>query len=420
MLRQLTIKRFKSIYEARIEFGRINLFIGVNGTGKSNVLEAIGLLAAALSRGLDGVDLDNRGVRFSIPNLFKSSFRNTRLSPTFRLEARFENGQYNCSIRAGSARSSLEFHSEELIDRGRKVFGRGPNGNTINRSIVDVPAQDLKSIPANRGYWDILSPFANVSPELRSELEEIGNFAIYAPQTSIMRGLANDPRVSEPLGLTGANLAAAFNEALSFRSTLNAEDKEKFTDILSLIWAPGWANRIRVGGFRPDIVPAQVASSGSVMYILDRYMKTNRNTLSTFDASEGTLYLVFVATLLLHPGTPNTFALDNVDGTLNAKLVRKLTDKLVQICTDQIKSEELRAYQGFVTSHHPASLDSFDLFEDSQRIFVARRREKGVVGATYFDRLQPAEAVTKEEWIRQREGRNLSELLLEGLIPGGL
>jgi len=420
VLKQLTIKRFKSIYESRIEFGRANLFIGVNGTGKSNVLEALGLLASALSRGLEGSALDNRGVRFSQPQFFKSSFRNTVLSPTFRLEAKFETGQYNCSIRAGSTRSSLEFHSEELFDGKVKVFGRGPNGINLNRAILDVPMGDLRSLPTNRGFWDILSPFANISPALRSELEEFSEYAIYAPQTAIMRGLANDPRVSDPLGLTGGNLASAFDEALTSRRSMTDDDRVFFDKILSIVWAPGWANSIRTGAPRPDIIPPQVSTSGRALYIIDRYMKVNRNTLSTFDASEGTLYLIFIAALLLHPGTPNTFALDNIDGTLNAKLVRQLTDKLVEICTNRDQSERLRAYQSFVTSHHPASLDSFDLFDADQRIFVARRRETGVIGSTFFDRLQPPEGISKSDWVKQQEGRNLSELLLEGLIPGGL
>lgn len=421
MLKRLTIKRFKSIYEARLNFGKANLFIGVNGTGKSNVLEALGLLASALSRGLEGDALEGRGVRFSLPQLFKSSFKNTDLTPTFRLEAEFEFGRYNCSIRAGATRSSLEFHSEELFDGIHKVFGRGPNGSSFNKDIVSVPISDLGAVPKNRGYWDILSPFAKVSEGLRRELTEFGEFSIYAPQTAVMRGVATENRVKEPLGLTGANLALAFNTVLNSQQKLSRAEQAEFTKILSLIWAPGWANSVSSKPFNSEIVPSQVSTGGLVLYIRDKYMKTNWNMLSTFDASEGTLYLIFVVTLLLHPGTPNTFALDNVDGTLNARLVRQLTDKLVEVCTSSGVGENFRAHQSFVTSHHPASLDSFDIFSKEQRIFVARRREgSGVIGSTYFDRLQPGEAMTKPEWIKQSQGKNLSELLLEGLIPGGL
>lgn len=421
MLKRLSIRRFKSIYDSTLDIGRANLFVGVNGTGKSNALEAIGILACALSRGIDGGNLDDRGIRVSQPRFFKSSFRNTDLSPTFRMEAEFENGRYNCSIRSGLTRTSLEFHSEELFDGNVKVFGRGPNGTTINQKVVNIPTTSLKSIPSNRGYWDVLSPFSDISDGLRKELEIFCGYSIYAPQTAIMRGVANDPRVAEPLGLTGSNLATAFTDAIKLRDNMKSDEKDEFDKVMGLIWAPGWANSVSSGSFNNDIVPSQVRSSGIILYIRDKFMKTNRNMLSTFDASEGTLYLIFVAALLLHPSTPKTFALDNVDGTLNSKLVRLLADKIVEVCTGDDRGITDGQHQSFVTSHHPSSLDSYDIFSPYHRIFVARRREdSGVIGSTYFDRIEPPEGITKDDWIRQSQGKNLSNLLLEGLIPGGL
>lgn len=420
MLKRLTIRRFKSIYESTIEFGRSNLFIGINGSGKSNILEALGVLSAALSRGLEPNELNNRGVRLSLAHMFKSSFKYTDLSPQFRFEAEFENGRYSCSIRASAQRGFLEFHSEELYDGNIKVFGRGPNGVLINDNIVQGASSfSERAVAPYRSFWDVLSPFSEISEEFRAELTEFSRFVIYAPQTALMRGIASDARVTEPLGLTGGGLAAAFSEVLDQRNQLSETELERSEKVLSLIWATGWANRIAVGPFDYNIVPSQVSSSGNVLYIRDKYMKNNRNFLSAFDASEGTLYLIFVVTLLLHANTPNTFALDNVDGTLNAELVRKLTDTLVTTCCDDRNTQ--RTYQSFVTSHHPSSLDSFDLFSDDQRVFVARRRtEPGPVGATYFERLQPPEGMTKSNWIRAHGGKNLSELLLEGLIPGAL
>ena len=52
MLKKLTVERFKSIRYATLDLGRINLFIGGNGAGKSNILEATGVLSAAVDRGL--------------------------------------------------------------------------------------------------------------------------------------------------------------------------------------------------------------------------------------------------------------------------------------------------------------------------------------------------------------------------------
>ncbi len=51
MLQEITIKNFKSIADDTIELGRVNVFIGENGCGKSNIFEA-------LSKTLVGVKLN--------------------------------------------------------------------------------------------------------------------------------------------------------------------------------------------------------------------------------------------------------------------------------------------------------------------------------------------------------------------------
>lgn len=48
-LKKITFGNFKSLYNAEFEPGRVNVFIGANGAGKSTILEAIGLLSAAMT-----------------------------------------------------------------------------------------------------------------------------------------------------------------------------------------------------------------------------------------------------------------------------------------------------------------------------------------------------------------------------------
>lgn len=42
-LKKISFKNFKSLYDTSFEPGRINVFIGANGYGKSTILEVIGL-----------------------------------------------------------------------------------------------------------------------------------------------------------------------------------------------------------------------------------------------------------------------------------------------------------------------------------------------------------------------------------------
>jgi recombinational DNA repair ATPase RecF len=71
---RITIDGFKSIRSQTISLGRLNVFIGANGSGKTALLEAIGVLGAAAYGRVDDVELMRRGVRPGVPQLFKSAF----------------------------------------------------------------------------------------------------------------------------------------------------------------------------------------------------------------------------------------------------------------------------------------------------------------------------------------------------------
>ncbi|MBM9520465.1 AAA family ATPase [Desulforhopalus vacuolatus] len=46
MIKTLSIKGFKTLRDFSIDLGTVNVFIGANGSGKSNILEALGVLSA--------------------------------------------------------------------------------------------------------------------------------------------------------------------------------------------------------------------------------------------------------------------------------------------------------------------------------------------------------------------------------------
>lgn len=68
-LRRVHIRGFKSIVDQSISLGRVNCFIGANGVGKSNVLEAIGVLGAAADGRVDDEQIVRNGVRAGLPRL---------------------------------------------------------------------------------------------------------------------------------------------------------------------------------------------------------------------------------------------------------------------------------------------------------------------------------------------------------------
>jgi AAA15 family ATPase/GTPase len=83
MIQEITIENYKSIQSLSIELGRVTVFIGENGCGKSNILEAIALGSAAAADKLDNEFLAPRGIRVTEPKINSPSPRGGELQLFF-------------------------------------------------------------------------------------------------------------------------------------------------------------------------------------------------------------------------------------------------------------------------------------------------------------------------------------------------
>jgi len=129
MLNSIHIRAFKSLHDLQIELGSVNVFIGANGSGKSNILEAIGVLSSAASGRVDDEALLRRGVRPGLPRLYKSSFKKAQTSPYITIEAQSDHASYSVSLLnplqdpkpAGTFKNeNLQSKQVTIIDRGAK------------------------------------------------------------------------------------------------------------------------------------------------------------------------------------------------------------------------------------------------------------------------------------------------------------
>jgi len=69
MLEEVSISNYKSIRSQRFKLGRISVFTGPDGSGKTNMLEAIGMASAAHDNALDTKSLLKRGINTVKPSL---------------------------------------------------------------------------------------------------------------------------------------------------------------------------------------------------------------------------------------------------------------------------------------------------------------------------------------------------------------
>ncbi|MGB8843814.1 MAG: AAA family ATPase [Aliidongia sp.] len=424
MLKKVKIERFKSVHDTELEFGRVNLLIGGNGSGKSNVLEAIGVLAAALSRGVSDVELSRKGVRLTPPALMKSAFKGV-LPRTLRLAADFENNiSYALELTASDVSTNLSFFSESAQMNGRRFFGRGKNGSTVFGSR-------LKREPERgRGLWDQIRISYDFDEMVVREFDKLNRFAIYAPQTEFLREIKSGSVSDPPIGLHGEGLAQAVSGLIAQGSRAAAHSRqsksaidiaayEQLRDALLLAALPGWTSIVKVGLVDPLLRSRDVSSAeGNIVYFIDKYMHKKRQTLSAYDSSEGTLFLLFVGVLLGHSQAPKIFALDNVDSALNPSLTRKLIERIVAMVKRRIEyGIDEGPDQVFMTSHNPTALDAFDLTDPDQAVFIVSRDLKG---HTMVERLKLRDGISKEDWLQHTKGRKLSQMWIDGDIVGAL
>lgn len=85
MIEEIHIRNFKSITRLTMSLGRLIVLIGTNGSGKSNILEAIGMIAAKSGDKIELDSLAQRGVRIARPELMTNSFYGERSSETITI-----------------------------------------------------------------------------------------------------------------------------------------------------------------------------------------------------------------------------------------------------------------------------------------------------------------------------------------------
>jgi predicted ATPase len=397
MITKLKVNSFKSLECVEVELGQINFFVGANGSGKSNLLEAMGVLSAASFGRVDDESLLRRGVRPGLPQLYKSAFphRKSERRPHIYFSAENSDARYEVSLwnPINDPKPAWRFKSETLRrSNGEKIVDRAPYKKSAAHMNQEQGLAALKSVELGE------------DDAARHLLELLRGYSIYCANTPTLRGLTPDQQVREPIGLSGGRLPQAISELLQARWAKDNEwMRDRIGEIKPLI---DWAEAF--GSAPSEMMPLSpsAATSRRVIRFRDRFMTPKRNTLSGYDASEGALYVLFAAVLVLHPKSPDLLAIDNVDQTLNPLLAKRVSEAICRwILSAPIKKQVL------LTSHNPAVLDGIPLDNERVRLFTIDRDNRG---HTRVRRVELNEQLLS----RAAEGWTLSRLWANGLIGG--
>lgn len=351
-LRRIHIKGFKSIVDQTVWLGRVNCFIGANGVGKSNVLEAVGVLGAAASGRVDDEAIIRRGVRAGLPRLFKTSFSASQIPPHITLEAL---GAPNALFRVSllnplkNPKPAWSFKTEVLSSGDKTLVSRAP--------------RDKKNLDESAGLSALKRVELPPDDPASLLLKALQGYAIYTPNTPALRATVQDLQTRAPVGLAGGGLAEGF------AALKRAVDEDRLDDVLELI---DWVRDVSVTETAGALLSPNVPRAQQVLKFTDRFMSSERNTLTAHDASEGALYVLFTAVLCLSPSAPSVFAIDNLDSALNPRLVTRLVERLAGWLTQGDPNRQL-----LFTAHNPSVLDGLKLDDDEVRLFAVERNSVG-------------------------------------------
>lgn len=394
MISQINIKNFKSIVDLTLDLGRVNLFIGENGSGKSNILEAVAFTTSAINDVINASLLSSKGVRINEFELYRSAFNmpigdieiNIQIDD-YLLESKFryeeEKGWVNINNAAEHAKATIDLlvsigrHTEDITN----IVTVKKENDTFTLSIdfeklrPDTPEKVKKKL------------FEEFSKERKfqeySKSGYMADFLIYSAETSYLRKFEEEGQV-KPLGTRGEGLFSLLKSLSSDNGSL-----QRIKEHLETI---DW--------FEDFSIPNDLMSNEYKIRIKDRFINSDLKYLDQRSANEGFLFLLFYIVLFSSKKTPQFFAIENIEASFNPKLCAKLISMLMELAK---KNEK----QVLMTTHNPATLDGLDLKDDEQRLFVVRRNIDGHTIVTRISEKPKLDVPMK-----------LSEMWTKGLLGG--
>ena len=415
MITQIDIENYKSIDKLSMLLGRVNVFIGENGAGKSNILEIIALGAAASADKLDNEFLVSRGIRVAKPDLMKSVLPGADPDQPISVQFKGQDTELaSFSLQNDNAvysKWTVERHlhpdiPDEILDKELKAFVKeNIEGGIESDDRADLYYRFAKFLEETSAIVDAAKPTPEGLKLLTSATKKIGpmfqmmkklvnlsvkpphldNFVIYSPENSSLRNLKPEGQI-EPLGINGEGLL----KLISFYA--DSPESTVLDDVKRGLKMLGWFRDFDISN----------DSNERHLDIKDKFIGADRKGIDHISANEGFFFLLFYFLLFNSELTPRFFAIDNIDASLNPKLCRRLMTELVGMAKKHDK-------QVILTTHNPAILDGLDLNDEEQRLFVVSRNQNGATRLKRIAKPLPAE---------NQPSYKLSELFMDGALGG--
>ncbi len=333
MITRLVISNFRSIgADIEIRPGRMNFLVGINGSGKSNVLRALTFVRESVRIGLQGAVTNDNGID-SIRRHSSGHPRNVKIE----IDASVKDGSINYGFEIAGDRS------EEY--RVKKEWGKV------------IISGESTTFSMESGNW-------NGPENLRPSIDS---------QSLAITSLGGDERI-KPLWDFLANMMVysiypdVLREPQKFSSETPMQSRgDNWVSILHQQEKAGWKQQLvaALEKLTSDIDDIKVAKASGFLITQFHHKLRGEKTKKWFGAdleSDGTLRVAGLLTALLQDPAPTVIGIEEPELTVHPGALPLIYDYL---------HEASERAQIFVTTHSPILLDYINL--DNSSVFVVQR-----------------------------------------------
>lgn len=329
-IQELEIKGFRSLRDVRWTPGKLNVLIGLNGSGKSNLLDACALLQEA-ARGKLAQGIIGRGGIAPLLWDGQEKFISWKLTVRQQDNPLFS---YFLEARQLGTTSNYSIDFENLTGNDTSYIDR-TGGNAIifdsERGHVSYP----DSIPDSQTLLSLWAgPFGSSS--VRTFQKMVDNWGIYrdlrVDRDSEMRQ-APITRFEKRVEPDGQNLVAVLH-------TLYTGDREFKRSVDAAMYA----------AFGADYEGLAIAPAADQRVQLRLNWKSLKTPQSAANLSDGTLRFLLLVAILANPDPGDLIAIDEPETGLHPGMLPLVAE---------LASEAAQRTQVIFTTHSPLFLDAF-------------------------------------------------------------